>query len=116
MYEVLCILVSVYANITTAVTTAAYVGVADHFAEDDTHALEIARSIMAGLNVKAAAGSSDGASSHAGVSETVCQETLFGPDDMGSVIPADPKRPFDVRKVTHHTCSNLCEHVTVPIV
>jgi 3-methylcrotonyl-CoA carboxylase beta subunit len=85
-------------------------GVADHFAEDDAHALEIARSIMAGLNIPPAAAaaatdssSSGSAAQTAGVSETVAQEPLFGPDDMGSVIPTDPKRPFDVRKVTHHT-------------
>jgi 3-methylcrotonyl-CoA carboxylase beta subunit len=87
-----------------------YAGVADHFAEDDLHALEIARSIMAGLNITATAAaattnsnSSGSVAQAASVSEAVCQEPLFGPDDMGSVIPMDPKRPFDVRKVIRHT-------------
>eukprot|EP00953_Heterococcus_sp_UTEX-ZZ885_P030792 16235-Heterococcus_DN1.PRE.1 len=92
----------------TSATATAHAGVADHFAEDDAHALEIARSIMAGLNIPTAftaaaaavteSSSSGSAAQTAGVSKIVCQEPLFGPDDMGSVIPTDPKRPFDVRK------------------
>ncbi|KAG5189137.1 putative propionyl-CoA carboxylase [Tribonema minus] len=65
-------------------------GVADHYAEDDAHALEIARGIVAGLNAPGAAAASAAAA---------YDEPLYGPHDMGAVVPVDPKRPFDVRKV-----------------
>lgn len=80
-------------------------GVADHFAEDDEHALEIARSIINGLNKThntSYTNSSDApnlTSRNADVYNKVYKEPLFGPDDMGSVVPLDPKQPFDVRKV-----------------
>eukprot|EP00953_Heterococcus_sp_UTEX-ZZ885_P030788 16234-Heterococcus_DN1.PRE.2 len=99
----------------TGATATACAGVADHFAEDDAHALEIARSIMAGLNIPTAtaaaatdSSSSGSAAQTAGVSEAVCQEPLFGPDDMGSVIPTDPKRPFDVRKQQYRQLQYHC--------
>jgi 3-methylcrotonyl-CoA carboxylase beta subunit len=64
-------------------------GVTDHYAENDSHALGIARAIVANLNV-------------------VKQPTLalrrpapplFDPREIGGIVPADRRRPFDVREV-----------------
>lgn len=87
---------------------------ADHFAQDDEHAISITRSIVANLNLGtvgnpagtaaaavavAVAGGDDEA---APVPPRQWDEPLFDPREMGSVIPADPKKPFDVRKVSYY--------------
>ena len=97
-------------------------GVADHFADDDEHAIEITRSIVANLNLGTASNTayrniSGGSSSGDGcgdgggggrLSEAAqvepkrlegWDEPLFDPREMGSIIPTDTKKPFDVRKV-----------------
>ncbi|CAM9249700.1 unnamed protein product [Ascophyllum nodosum] len=99
-------------------------GVADHFAEDDEHAISITRSIVANLNAEtvnyaspshynAAARSAAEAPSEGRVrvepssgqrrpaqrSGVGWEEPLFDPREMGSIIPTDPKKSFDVRKV-----------------
>jgi 3-methylcrotonyl-CoA carboxylase beta subunit len=64
-------------------------GVTDHLAENDTHALEITRSIVCNLDWKDPVnpGTMD------------YEEPLFPIEDIGAVIPADPKKPFDIRKI-----------------
>lgn len=100
-------------------------GVADHFAEDDEHAISITRSIVANLNLgtvnnplyhraNASAAAATKPAAHGGRSSAVGEpahvepqregacgwdEPLFDPAEMGSIIPTDPKQPFDVRKV-----------------
>ena len=64
-------------------------GVADHLADDDRHALAIARRIVASLNrIKP---------------ETVTLETseepLYDPKEIYGVIPRDTRKPYDVREV-----------------
>jgi 3-methylcrotonyl-CoA carboxylase beta subunit len=64
-------------------------GVADHYAQDDTHALAIARRIVRNLNRKKPAG-------------PVLAEPrapLFDSQEIYGVIPADIRRPYDVREV-----------------
>ena len=64
-------------------------GVADHLAEDDTHALSLARRIVATLN-------------HAKRIELDVREPrepLHDPRELYGVIPADPRQPFDIREV-----------------
>ena len=64
-------------------------GVTDHYAQDDAHALAIARRIVANLNrVKTP-----------GVSLTPVEEPLYDPAEIYGIIPADPRKPFDVREV-----------------
>jgi 3-methylcrotonyl-CoA carboxylase beta subunit len=64
-------------------------GVTDHFAEDDEHAVEITRSIVAHLNRK----------------KTVTmqilpvEEPLFDSQEIYGVIPKDSRVPFDVREI-----------------
>lgn len=64
-------------------------GVTDHFAHNDEHAIEIARSIVSNLNWTDAV--NPGTTSY--------EEPLFSSDDLGAVIPVDTKKPFDVRKI-----------------
>lgn len=81
---------------------------ADHFAEDDEHAISITRSIIANLNLgtlntnpnlAAAVATADGDEPAPVAPPQQWDEPLFDPREMGSIIPTDPKKPFDVRKV-----------------
>jgi 3-methylcrotonyl-CoA carboxylase beta subunit len=64
-------------------------GVVDHYAADDDHALQIARRIVAGLNtVKPKQ-----------VFLEEPREPRLDPTELGGVIPADTRQPFDVREV-----------------
>jgi 3-methylcrotonyl-CoA carboxylase beta subunit len=64
-------------------------GVADHFAEDDHHALEIARSIVGTLN----------RSKHLPVSVQPAREPLFAAEELYGIVPKDARHPFDIREV-----------------
>ena len=64
-------------------------GVADHLAEDDLHALQLARRCVARLNR----------------SKTLpwplqaVREPLYDPQELNGIIPADTRKPYDVREV-----------------
>jgi 3-methylcrotonyl-CoA carboxylase beta subunit len=64
-------------------------GVADHYAEDDEHALALARRSISNLNWRKL-GQLD---ARAPIAPRYAAEELYG------VIPADAKQPFDVREV-----------------
>ncbi|MBI0329580.1 carboxyl transferase domain-containing protein [Burkholderia plantarii] len=64
-------------------------GVVDHLAQNDAHALAIARSIVGNLGAKAAP-------------PLVPAEPLpprYDPAELAGVIPSDTRKPFDVREV-----------------
>ncbi|MGY8821277.1 MAG: carboxyl transferase domain-containing protein [Pseudomonadales bacterium] len=64
-------------------------GVADHYAENDEHALAIARRCVANLNWK-----------KLGQVQTLQPRTpLYAADELYGVIPAQSKQPYDVREV-----------------
>jgi 3-methylcrotonyl-CoA carboxylase beta subunit len=64
-------------------------GVADHLAENDTHALSIARRIVANLNrVKPMT-----------VKLDASEEPLYDPAEIYGIIPQDTRKPYDVREV-----------------
>ena len=64
-------------------------GVADHLAQNDAHALELARAIVGNLNrVKPA-----------GLAVRTPAPPRFDPRSVYGVIPADARKPFDVREV-----------------
>ncbi len=64
-------------------------GVADHYALDDDHALAIARRIVSHLNsVK-----------DVKLDLAEPREPLLAGDELGGVIPVDPRKPYDVREV-----------------
>ncbi len=64
-------------------------GVTDHYAENDAHALGIARRIVGSLNTIKQPGL------------TLCEPVapLYDPRDLYSIIPTDTRRPYDVREV-----------------
>ncbi|MET0681069.1 MAG: carboxyl transferase domain-containing protein, partial [Burkholderiales bacterium] len=64
-------------------------GVADHYAQNDQHALAIARRIVRNLN----RGKSPG------VTLAEPREPLYAPEEVGGVIPNDVRKPYDVREV-----------------
>ena len=64
-------------------------GVADHLAENDAHALAIARRIVKHLNWQKAPG----------VSLLPPLEPRFAADELYGVIPSDTRKPYDVREV-----------------
>ncbi|MGE5793256.1 MAG: carboxyl transferase domain-containing protein [Bacteroidota bacterium] len=64
-------------------------GVADHYAQNDQHALAIARRIVRNLNRAKAPG----------VTLAEPREPLYAPEEVGGVIPNDVRKPYDVREV-----------------
>ena len=64
-------------------------GVADHLAEDDPHALTIARRIVGNLNT----------AKPDTVRLEAPEDPAFDPAEIMGLIPADPKTPFDVREI-----------------
>ncbi len=64
-------------------------GVVDHLAQNDAHALGIARSVVANL----------GARHHADMPRLVSRAPLYDPKELYSVIPTDTRKPFDIREV-----------------
>ncbi len=70
-------------------------GVADHFAEDDEHALEICRSIISTLNTPRV-----GAHGRAPLPDVIApEEPRYDPQELYGVLPANPKVAYDVREV-----------------
>lgn len=64
-------------------------GVADHYADNDGHALALARRCVANLNWR-----------KLGKLEAIAPiAPRYSPDELYGVIPVDPKQPFDVREV-----------------
>ncbi len=63
-------------------------GVADHLAEDDAHALALAREAVANLNRHKSATAAQAPA-----------PPLYAADGLYGVIPADTRKPFDVREV-----------------
>ncbi|WP_132985052.1 carboxyl transferase domain-containing protein [Luteimonas terricola] len=72
------------ADVHTAVS-----GVADHFAEDDRHALQIARDIVGTFNRRKVLP----------VATRPVAEPLFAAEELYGIVPKDTRRPFDIREV-----------------
>lgn len=64
-------------------------GVADHYAENDAHALAIARRCVANLNWRKLGE----------VQSAAPRAPLYADEELYGIIPADAKQPFDVREV-----------------
>jgi 3-methylcrotonyl-CoA carboxylase beta subunit len=64
-------------------------GVCDHLAEDDHHALAIARRIVGNLNWQ----------KPSSLAIATPEDPAYDPAELYGVIPADTKKPFDVREV-----------------
>ncbi len=64
-------------------------GVADYYAEDDEHALELTRTVVSTLNrVKSMP-----------ADMTTPEEPLFDPEELYGIVSADVRKPYDVREV-----------------
>ena len=64
-------------------------GVTDHYAEDDEHALAIARRIMSNLN----------RTTHIAATLAEPEEPLYSASELGGIVGDDYRKPYDVRKV-----------------
>ena len=68
-------------------------GVADYYAEDDAHALHLARRCVAQLNYEK--------------NDPVVKKAIVGPlydtAQINGIVPADAKKPFDVREIIART-------------
>ena len=64
-------------------------GVADHLAENDMHALAIARASVANLNWRKVEQ----------LKLMPPRPPLFGPGELHGIIPTDSRKPFDVREI-----------------
>ncbi|SCK21160.1 carboxyl transferase domain-containing protein [Vogesella sp. LIG4] len=64
-------------------------GVADHLAQNDAHALSIARRIVSDLNWK----------KQGELDRAAPKPPRYAAEEIYGVIPADPKKPFDVREI-----------------
>jgi 3-methylcrotonyl-CoA carboxylase beta subunit/propionyl-CoA carboxylase len=64
-------------------------GVADYFAEDDAHALHLARTIVSTLNARKSLP----------VDITTPEEPAYDPQEIYGVVNADLRKPYDVREV-----------------
>jgi 3-methylcrotonyl-CoA carboxylase beta subunit len=64
-------------------------GVTDHYALNDAHALAIARRIVGNL----------GPPHQARLQTSPPREPAYDPRELYSIVPADPRKPYDVREV-----------------
>src|SRR5271163_3691312 len=64
-------------------------GVSDHLADDDEHALQIARAIFENLGPRAAAP----------IARDAPEDPHYDPAELYGIIPADTRKPYDVREV-----------------
>jgi 3-methylcrotonyl-CoA carboxylase beta subunit len=64
-------------------------GVADHYALNDPHALSLVRKIVANLNF----------TKKVDLKVQASKEPLYPAEEIYGVIPADPRKPYDVREV-----------------
>jgi acetyl-CoA carboxylase carboxyltransferase component len=86
-------------------------GVADHFAEDDAHALEIARSIVETLNddkLMGWRGDRDGSHLPALSPGHPITDPVYAPTDLYGIVPASFKVGYDVREVIARIVDGSC--------
>lgn len=67
-------------------------GVADYLAENDAHALALARQIVTRLNQPASSLSSP-------LSLTGAEPPIYDPAELYGILPKDSRKPFDVREI-----------------
>jgi len=64
-------------------------GVADHYAENDAHALHLARTVVSHLN----------RSKPVYLNRLESREPAYDINELNGVVPADPRKPFDIREI-----------------
>lgn len=68
-------------------------GVTDHLAENDEHALEICRDIIANLNRKPPTW----------IERISPEDPLYDPAEIAGILPTDLRKPFDIREIIART-------------
>lgn len=68
-------------------------GVTDHLADNDEHALEICREILAHLNRSVVE------KTRLALSRNEASEPVYDPKEIYGIIPRDTRKPFDVREI-----------------
>lgn len=71
-------------------------GVADHYAENDTHALYIARRAILNLN----------RSKPETPTRITSREPVYDAKELNGIIPTDPRKPFDIREIIARIVDN----------
>lgn len=64
-------------------------GVTDHLAENDEHALELAREIISHLNRRAPSL----------IERRTPEDPLYDPEEIAGILPVDIRKPFDIREI-----------------
>lgn len=64
-------------------------GVADHYAENDSHALHLARMAISHLNRQ----------KPETVNRIPSREPLYEAKELNGIVPTDPRKPFDIREI-----------------
>ncbi len=80
-------------------------GVADHFAENDEHALAIVRQTVANLNRE----------KKTPWTLTEPEEPLYEPEEIYGVVPEDPRQGYDVREVISRVVDGSRMHEFKPL-
>ncbi|MGH3106582.1 MAG: carboxyl transferase domain-containing protein, partial [Rubrobacteraceae bacterium] len=80
-------------------------GVADHFAENDDHALAIVRSILKNLNRK----------KYVPWTVEEPEEPLYDPGELYGIVPSDYRQGYDVREVIARTVDGSRLHEFKPL-
>lgn len=80
-------------------------GVTDHLAENDEHALETAREIVAHLNRQ----------SLTWVDRLSPEDPLYDPEEISGILPTDLRKPFDVREIIARTVDGSRFHEFKPL-
>ena len=80
-------------------------GVADHFAENDEHALAIVRQIVANLNRE----------KNTPWTLTNPEEPLYDVEELYGVVPQDPRQSYDVREVISRVVDGSRMHEFKPL-
>jgi 3-methylcrotonyl-CoA carboxylase beta subunit len=80
-------------------------GVADHFAENDEHALAIVRSIIENLNRE----------KYVPWTVEEPEEPLYDPDELYGIVPSDYRQGYDVREVIARTVDGSRLHEFKPL-
>ena len=73
-------------------------GVADHYAQNDHHALQLARQTIAHLN----------RSKPQSLDVITSREPIYDPKEIYGIIPSDSRRPYDVREVIARIVDASC--------
>ena len=80
-------------------------GVADYLADNDEHALEIAREIVQNLNRP----------SPFAIERVAIEEPLYDPKEIAGILPKDLRTPFDVREIIARTVDGSRFHEFKPL-